>query len=257
MARGAGGREGLNRTHASFLNSLAGPGKRGENKRGEGNKRKYWCWERGGRGRAEGLLNAAFILNAAASAEKLHNLLQSPLRDEHASRHTRVCARSGNKGRGCAGAYTQESCEQKGHKHDAQKAENYAQTDNNQSSRCLLLCMSRAQSFSLTHTRARAHTRSVTVPGFCCALKGVLLFRPSQGDNNQQSPPRPRYCNHIGCIKSYTKAAPSRCSGPLRGFAPLRSACAPLTICSNQSGKFGHSWRTMVPPDERHSDASL
>lgn len=70
MARGAGGR--LNRTHASFLNSLAGPKKKKE----EGEKRKYWWWE----GRVAGLegeggvggsfFNASLILNATANAEK-------------------------------------------------------------------------------------------------------------------------------------------------------------------------------------------
>lgn len=92
---GGGRREGsLNRTHASFLNSLAGPEKRGENKRGEGNKRKYWCWGGGGGGRrgggTEGLLNAGSALNATACAEILHSLLQSPLRDARAHAHART-----------------------------------------------------------------------------------------------------------------------------------------------------------------------
>lgn len=87
---GEGCRGRLNRTHASFLNSLAGP-KRGERIRGWGGGKEKKVLVVGGggvvAGMGWGLFNASLILNATANAEKLHNLLKSPLRDVHAQTH--------------------------------------------------------------------------------------------------------------------------------------------------------------------------
>lgn len=49
-----------------------------------------------------GLFNASLILNATANAEKLHNLLKSPLRDVHAQTHAHRNKETG-KGRGGGG----------------------------------------------------------------------------------------------------------------------------------------------------------
>lgn len=74
---GEGRRGSLNRTHASFLNSLAGP-ERGEREWvGGGIKESIGSWE--GRAAARGLFNASLILNAAATTEKLQFITIPPV----------------------------------------------------------------------------------------------------------------------------------------------------------------------------------
>lgn len=64
------GEASLNRTHASFLNSLAGPEKR-ERIRGGREIKESLGAAAGRRRRTEGLLNAGSTLNTTACAEKL------------------------------------------------------------------------------------------------------------------------------------------------------------------------------------------
>lgn len=75
---GEGRRGSLNRTHASFLNSLAGLKKRGEREWGGREiKESIGSWE--GRAAAQGLFNASLILNATATTEKLQFITIPPV----------------------------------------------------------------------------------------------------------------------------------------------------------------------------------
>lgn len=133
--------------------------------------------------------------------------------------------------RTCAHSWTQNACERM-ERHERVKTANYAQPDT--SSGSCLVAFQRARA----HAEKRRGCYSVVLVLFR-AESLVILFCSSQSDSNRQNSPRPRHCNRIGCIKSYTKPPPSGFSEPLRGSAPLRSACSGLMIFSNQSGKFG------------------
>lgn len=69
-----------------------------------------------------------------------------------------------------------------------------------------------------THTQNQRECYSLVLVLFLAERR--VLFCTFQSDSNRQNSPRPRYCNHTGCIKSYTKPAPNSFLGPLRRFAP-------------------------------------
>lgn len=72
---GEGRRGRLNRTHASFLNSLAGP-KKGRENGGREIKESIGSGE--GRAGGQGLFSASLVLNAAANSEKLQFITPPP-----------------------------------------------------------------------------------------------------------------------------------------------------------------------------------
>lgn len=75
--------------------------------------------------------------------------------------------------------------------------------------------------------------------GFCCTLKGAFYYPAPLKATIIGRAQRVHATVTTSGVSNHSQSSSDRVLWPLRRFAPLRSACASLTICSNQSGKFG------------------